>query len=372
MNNIRKVSALDILPSTIEAREVFGDLTLSQIQAMIPPAVEFIDPSGENGIRYHLLGTQPHPNAYEGTGDVPFSATGLEFGQKLDRKKVAKYIIEEIIRIVGLQGGPRVVFPSVRLGSRRNIMLSSENRAKVAQGDYSPIVELRMRVLEHLIESLGRFKLGNIALGGNSQEASIAAQFAKMVAQELGDDAQVSLLSSEDPSLYGGLHSLNSELRRSPKQLARDFKGKGLEELTELVQVLWKADIAQLSEAQGLSVDRKDSALEGLRIGLILDLAGLAISQGGVNKSLREGMANADSFKALLGFVAARGKLTVVRAENSKILDQKGFNDILSIGALLDIDGLSVRGLAVSGGHSYYNNPGAASYVWAHSSGISK
>ena len=371
MNNIRKVSALDILPSTIEAREVFGDLTLSQIQAMIPPAVEFIDPSGENGIRYHLLGTQPHPNAYEGTGDVPFSATGLEFGQKLDRKKVAKYIIEEIIRIVGLQGGPRVVFPSVRLGSRRNIMLSSENRAKVAQGDYSPIVELRMRVLEHLIESLGRFKLGNIALGGNSQEASIAAQFAKMVAQELGDDAQVSLLSSEDPSLHGGL-ILDPELRRTPKQLARDFKGKGLEELTELVQVLWEADIDQLSEAQGISVDRKDSALEGLRIGLILDLAGLAISQGGVNKSLREGMAKADSFKALLGFVAAKGKLTVVRAENSKILDQKGVNDILSIGALLGIDGLSVRGLAVPGGHSYYNNPCAASYVWAHSSGISK
>ena len=369
MSNIRQVSSLDIHHYSEEARGVFGSLPLSKIRAMIPPAVELTDSSGENGIRYHLLGTQPHPNAYSDTDGAPISITGLEFGQNFD---VGKYVVEEIIRIVGLKGGPRVVFPSVRFGSRRNIMLSAENRAKVAQGDYTPIVELRMRVLDSFVKDLKRSKLGNIALGGNSQEASIAAQFAKMVAQELGDDAQVSLLSSEDPSLYGGLHSLNSELRRSPKQLARDFKGKGLEELTELVQVLWKADIAQLSEAQGLSVDRKDSALEGLRIGLILDLAGLAISQGGVNKSLREGMANADSFKALLGFVAARGKLTVVRAENSKILDQKGFNDILSIGALLDIDGLSVRGLAVSGGHSYYNNPGAASYVWAHSSGISK
>ena len=129
MSNIRQVSSLDIHHYSEEARGVFGSLPLSKIRAMIPPAVELTYSSGENGIRYHLLGTQPHPNAYSDTDGAPISITGLEFGQNFD---VGKYVVEEIIRIVGLKGGPRVVFPSVRFGSRRNIMLSAENRAKVA------------------------------------------------------------------------------------------------------------------------------------------------------------------------------------------------------------------------------------------------
>lgn len=341
-------------PRAQEVYERIKDLPLDFFESQRPPLQTF-EYNGDS-CRYAVYGLPNGTDILPGEPTAPsgvYSVSGGAIVQHLSPHKNIEQLVKQWVNGVeeneyGEMGFvPHFYFPLPRLGHARNVSLKPESLAKVHNGDFTPLAELRIRVIEQWLN----LNMGGLRASGHSFDATVEAQFAAIVSREFGGEDVTAFLS--EIATMGEV--------RTAKELQEAFMGGGIAELAPLFDASRESGMEAVTKAQGIT-NKLGSISMYPRMALDLGVVGaysqtpLSLSRGRairLNKAAQYGLAARDSHKDVETIIENGGSVTFARAELSDIFTQHGYERAIGM--------LGVKGFVIArSDHAYHDNPIAA------------
>lgn len=325
------------------------------------PEIHISEINGD-ALRYAVYGmprgSDVMPNMLPGIPSGEYSVSGGAIVQHLSAHKNIEQLVKNWVNGVSesKEGDeayiPHFYFPLPRIGRRHstNISLKRESLAKIMQGDFTPLIDLRLKAIETWQKPLD-IDMGDLRSSGHSFDATVEAQFAAKVSQEFGGKNVRAFLSE----------IATMDMPRTAAELQEDFMGGGIDELAPLFDASRESGMEAVTKAQGVTntmgskVMLPRMAADLMTVGAYSQTP-LSLSKGPAikfNKAAQHGLAARDSAEDIRTILENGGSVTVAKAELSDIFKAYGFERAIGI--------LGVNGFVIKGrDHAYHDNPIAA------------